>query len=546
MSQFNRARRPSAGRVLRCLVYCRVSSAGQEDNSSLDTQEASCRAYAAERGWPVVGAFREVRTGAELFERPQLAQLREAARAGEAEVVLAHALDRVSRNQAHLGFLLSEWDHLGVRLELVTEELADTPEGRLLQSVRGFVAEMERLKIKERTQRGVRARAESGKPLVGPRPLFGYRWRDDAKSGLEIDPVTGPIVRRIFAEAARGASIRSIATRLTAEGVPTVKGGGKWAVSTVHDILTTAAYTGLATALRYRCERIKGQGIRVRERPAAERVALPAGTIPALIDAETFAAVQAHMQRNREQATRNNRHPEATLLRAGYAVCGYCGHPLRVSQTRTGPVYRCTGTTRDLYGCPSFSIKADRLDAAVWQRVEAILTSPEIIAREVARLRQSDPIEGEVAAIEQRQREIAQRQQRLGRAIGALDDDEAAAPLLVELKALAAERRTLESELVGLKAQHAAWLDAQDRVANLQLWCQRIACNLPTLTYAEKRDILAALSARATLYRQDHTPRWEISLSPHEIVSEPARGTEHNRVVLRWTDKDEDTVVAAD
>ena len=263
MSQFNHTQRVGAGLAVRCCIYCRVSSVGQEENSSLETQEARCRAYCAARGYTVVAIYRETHTGAELFERPHLADLREAVRTGQAEVVVAYALDRVSRNQAHLGFLLSEWDHAGARLELVTEELDQTPEGRLLQSVRGFVAEVERLKIRERTHRGVRARAESGKSLPGPRPLYGYKWRDAAKSGLEIDPLTGPIVRRIFLEASRGASIRSIAARLTAEGVPTTKGGAKWAVSTIHTILTTAAYTGRAVALRYRSERLgtaQGQG----------------------------------------------------------------------------------------------------------------------------------------------------------------------------------------------------------------------------------------------------------------------------------------------
>ncbi len=36
---------------MRTAIYCRVSSAGQEENYSLATQEASCRAYAAEQGW---------------------------------------------------------------------------------------------------------------------------------------------------------------------------------------------------------------------------------------------------------------------------------------------------------------------------------------------------------------------------------------------------------------------------------------------------------------------------------------------------------------
>src|SRR5215207_9337422 len=217
MSQFNHVPRSSVGRVV---IYCRVSSAGQEDNSSLDTQEERCRAYAVEQGWTVVTVYKEVHTGADLFERPQLSRLREAVRSGETDFVLAYALDRLSRSQAHLGFLLSEWDHLGVRLALVSEDLDETPEGRLLQSVRGFVAEMERLKIAERTQRGIRKRVQDGKPLVGWKAPYGYRWMDAKKTRLEEDPLTSVVTRRIFRESASGQSLRSIALQLAKDGIP--------------------------------------------------------------------------------------------------------------------------------------------------------------------------------------------------------------------------------------------------------------------------------------------------------------------------------------
>src|SRR5215207_4121627 len=160
-------------RSKRVAIYCRVSTSSQEDGSSLETQEASCRTFATDQGWTVTEVYREVFTGAELFDRPQLGKLRESIRRREVDVVIAHALDRLTRNQAHLGVVLSEADYAGVAIELVTERLEDTPEGRLLQSVRGFVAEVERLKIAERTKRGRRARVSAGKPIPGQRPPFG-------------------------------------------------------------------------------------------------------------------------------------------------------------------------------------------------------------------------------------------------------------------------------------------------------------------------------------------------------------------------------------
>src|SRR5690349_532540 len=95
----------------RAAIYVRVSTAKQEeDGTSLDTQEDLCRVYAFEHGYKVVSVYRDVHTGAELFERPQLTRLREAVRQGDVDGVVAYALDRLSRSQAHLGLIFSECD----------------------------------------------------------------------------------------------------------------------------------------------------------------------------------------------------------------------------------------------------------------------------------------------------------------------------------------------------------------------------------------------------------------------------------------------------
>ena len=60
----------------RAAIYYRVSSAGQEEGYSLETQLAECRTYALEHGYTVDDAhvYREVHVGYELWERPQLSK----------------------------------------------------------------------------------------------------------------------------------------------------------------------------------------------------------------------------------------------------------------------------------------------------------------------------------------------------------------------------------------------------------------------------------------------------------------------------------------
>jgi DNA invertase Pin-like site-specific DNA recombinase len=131
-------------------IYCRVSSAGQEDGYSLDTQEAACRRWCAERGLAGVSVAREVWSGAERH-RPELDALLDRLLPGE--IVLAYALDRLSRSQIDTAILIDRIEASGATLALVTENFEQTATGTFLRNAKSFVAEFERETILERTMR---------------------------------------------------------------------------------------------------------------------------------------------------------------------------------------------------------------------------------------------------------------------------------------------------------------------------------------------------------------------------------------------------------
>src|SRR4051794_14055471 len=108
---------------MRAAIYVRVSSRGQADvGSSLETQEAAARAYCAEHWYDVGAVYSDVHTGTEMRERPHLTALRSSVRAGDLDVIVAHAIDRLSRNQAHIAIIAEEAEEHGVRLEFTTED----------------------------------------------------------------------------------------------------------------------------------------------------------------------------------------------------------------------------------------------------------------------------------------------------------------------------------------------------------------------------------------------------------------------------------------
>jgi site-specific DNA recombinase len=167
------------GEQMRTAIYCRVSTPGQKNTTSLPEQARINREHAVSLGWEVSEpqVYREVEGGEDLY-RPQMDRLWDAIMRHEVDGVICDVLDRLSRDEGDAAAFWHHCDRYGVRVELASEDLDDSEHGRNLRTLAGIVARMERADIKRRTQRGRRARAAAGKLFPGPWPLYGYLWGD--------------------------------------------------------------------------------------------------------------------------------------------------------------------------------------------------------------------------------------------------------------------------------------------------------------------------------------------------------------------------------
>lgn len=506
----------------RAAIYVRVSSVGQEqDGSSLETQEAACRTYAAARGYVVDEAdvYREIHTGTELWERPALQRLRWRVRQREVTVVVAYAIDRLSRDPVHLGVILSEAEHDGAEVHFVTEPLDNSPEGQLIRFVRGYAAKVEHVKITERTMRGKLARARAGKPLPGWKNPYGLVPNAD-RSAYAEDPGTARVVRRIFAELAEGASLRTVCRGLERDAIPPpaaglraprgLGAGQAWFPSTVRTIARNPIYAGQAEAFRVRV--VKRPGGTLAAVPREDPIVLPGRVAPALVDPVTFLAARQRLAGNRERATGRPKNPEAALLRGGHVRCGDCGRALHAHTEQDGRVIYRDAVRNDRYDCPSRpTISARILDTAVWQRVEDVLTKPDVIARELERQCEAGPEAVDLAAVDRRLATVARRQANLIDQLADLGAD-VAALVRGKLGDLDAERAALLSERGDLERRQQSREQARQRLRDVQAWCARVASRLDTFTYAEKRDALLALGVQVRVWRKGSPERWAVEL----------------------------------
>src|SRR5260221_8439811 len=292
--------------------------------------------------------YHEVHTGEDLWQRKVLQQLLEDAKSRRFGLVLAHSVDRLSRDQTavHLGIITDQLENAGVAFNFVTEAFEATPLGFLTMQLRGFAAGIENERKRERVKRANRAKAVRGQLIPGKRPLYGYQWGPErtplgklTKERMVSDPVTAPIVVRIYEEAASGKTIRRIALDLSADGIPTPTGKrALWSASAVAGILAHPTYWGQPAALRHLHvpveKHLRSQYAltsRRVARPVEDQVPLPERCAPALVCAELAAEVARRLAFNQQTAIRNNRYPERSLLRGGFARCGECRWTLSVS-----------------------------------------------------------------------------------------------------------------------------------------------------------------------------------------------------------------------
>jgi site-specific DNA recombinase len=369
-------------------------------------------------------------------------------------------------------------------------------------------------RFKERVQRGRRARVQAGRLMHAWKPRYGFVWRDASMSAYDIDPLTAPIVKRMFYEATvLRLPANQIAKRLYADRIPTPLGKvGPWRAETITNIFRDPAYVGRAYGWRIG-ERKSRHGKAVNYvRPEDEWIPLPDGTVPQIVDEETWQAAQRLVEANAKRRAPSGQYPESHLLRGGLARCGQCGGTMVPDQRKTqNSLYRCNGAKRHPERCRGCYISAEILDREVWDWVRSRLVDPELIRTELERLREEDPTLDDMNA---NQRALALAQRRVANLTTALADVtniEMQTVIKEQVNINLEQRHRLEVERDELLQRREAWQSSQLNLDAIDEWVRTVRDRLgPDESYANKRQTLDALEAQVTVYRADAPKRWKI------------------------------------
>jgi site-specific DNA recombinase len=372
---------------MRASIYARYSSDNQRD-ASIDDQVHNCRARIDAEGWTLVETYADhAISGASLLRAGYQAML-EDARAGRFDIVIAEALDRLSRDQEDVAALYKQLSFAGVKLITLAE-------GEISELHVGLKGTMNALFLKDlaqKTHRGLAGRVRSGKSGGGK--AYGYdvvRELDETgepiRGNQTINPTEASVVSRIFRDYINGKSPRAIAFALNKEGVPGPTGKG-WTASTIignrkrgTGVLNNQLYIGKRIWNRLNYRRDPNTRKRVSQlNPKEDWIIVDVPELR-IIEDETWLEVQA-LQEGRSRPTRPDkgpspdwRHRRPKRLFSGLIKCASCGGGM----TLISRVYYGCAANRNKGTCDNrLTLRLDRLEDAVLYGLQDRLLTPEL------------------------------------------------------------------------------------------------------------------------------------------------------------------------
>jgi site-specific DNA recombinase len=522
-------------------IYARVSTERQERQQTIDSQLAALRAWAAggARDLDEAHVFRDEGYSGARLDRPGLDALRDAVRDGAVEHIAVLSPDRLARRYAYQVLLLEEFRKAGCQVTFLQHPISDDPNDQLLLQIQGAIAEYERAVMGERFRRGKLQKAREGHYQCGRAP-YGYRYvpRHDAVPGhLVIDEAEAELVRMIYGWLTdEQMTIRQILKRLNAGPHFPRSGRHPWSPSVVHHILSDPVYAGTAYANRYTFVPPKkprrDRGPRSHEascrqpKPREQWIAI---SVPALVETDTWDRAQTQLARNAVLSFRNN--TKYNYLLRCLLTCRTCGLAMfgrtykATASQRERRFYQCHGkdcvlTARPV-SCPSRNIKAEEIEAVVWNHVAGLLADPARLVAQFAHFAAVEAGSDRERAADQMLRVRMERSSRADKRL--LDAYEAGAISLAEMSErrhrLAEERRGLERQQQDRDRLRQQRAQAEAVRTSLEAFCARVGSRLEEASLADKQAILQLVIERIIVGDGSLEIRHVIPLSPGQPSS---------------------------
>ena len=334
---------------MKVVLYMRYSS-DRQNEQSIEGQDRVCRAFCAQHNYEVVGTYvdRALTATKNIEKRLEFQKMINDSAKGNFQAIIVYKLDRFARNRYDSATFKAKLKKNGVSVISATENISDSPEGILLESVLEGMAEFYSRELAQKITRGMYETARKGQSTGGQISL-GYKLENKK---LVLDPEKAEWVREAFTRYAQGETVASICEDFNNRGYRT-KTGAKFNKNSFHHIFNNDKYIGIYRFMDVVIE----------------------GGVPAIVSKELFYQVQQRTLATRKAPQRGRAKKEYILT--GKIICGLCGDKMTGS-TSTGrggqySYYNCPTQRRD-HLCKKKPVRKDIIERMVIEETMELLT----------------------------------------------------------------------------------------------------------------------------------------------------------------------------
>lgn len=350
--------------INKAALYARYSSDNQR-SESIDAQLRAMQNYCQQNHILIVETYIDEAKSATTDHRPSFQKMISDSKYHQFNIILVHKLDRFARNRYDSAVYKRELKKNGVSVYSVLENLDDSPESIMMESVLEGMSEYYSQNLAREVMKGMRETALQCKHTGGKPPL-GYDLNTDGK--LIINQGEAEVVQQIFKMYLGNYSYSKMAEVLNKKGYRT-KTGSLFRKNSFYSILRQEKYTGVYIWNRASA---KQNGMRNNHKSKAlkDQVMIQGGC-PNIISRSYFEEVQKKMQERAHGKAESKARRYYMLGGKGFLQCGICG------KSMTGTVRKSHGKTYITYQCPSHKakqcetkeVRADRLNLIVAQQL---------------------------------------------------------------------------------------------------------------------------------------------------------------------------------
>ena len=332
------------------VIYARYSSDNQTEQS-IEGQLRVCQDYAKRNDIAIIKTYIDRAMTGTNENRPDFQQMIKDSDKKEFEHVIVYKLDRFSRNKYETAKYKKILKDNGVKLISAMENIPDTPEGIILESLLEGMAEYYSAELAQKVKRGMKETRLKGN-FTGGNIIYGYKVENHK---ILIDEEKAEVVRFIYEQYSLGTYVKDIIAELTSKRI--FNKGKPFAKNTIYNILKNEKYSGI---YRFKDEIFENM-------------------YPAIVPNEIYDKVRNKINLNRY----GKRSVELVYLLRHKLKCGYCGMPISAESgtAKDGTkrhYYKCLGRKRN-NGCTKSSVRKEVFEEFVLDNILKVLSNSKYV-----------------------------------------------------------------------------------------------------------------------------------------------------------------------